>query len=275
MLKTIEKTELATTGQAFLSPVGEALRSPRILDMKKGEALEAILDVISVTFFVTGQKADEKLLAVLSKSTYEEVKEYFKWLRVGEIKLAMAKGARGEYGDFYGLNIRTFHQWIKGYQMSEIRKEELSRLKSDDPEPLANVDRNKVSSDYWRTVLAIFEAIRSGSAPYIPLAHKMMHKMWKEGLIEFSTARAAEYLKQAENSFYAQKAMMEKPKTKKESLQSISLLALISAMEADQLTDEQDKLIKATAAEIAIKDQLRTCDEQKFRTIIQKLIDRK
>jgi hypothetical protein len=273
MLKTIEPNQLAVVQQAE-NRVAVALQSRKILEMQKSEALTQMLNIISITYFETGQKTDDKMLAVLAKTTYEEVKEYFKWLRIGEMKVAFANGTRGEYGDYFGINIKTFHGWIKAFQTSEIRKAELQK-KNQQEEPPVVIDRNKAASDYWRTVLRIFEAVRSGENPAIPFAYTMIKKLWNEGLIYFDAATGAEYVAEAKREIKQEKESFGRPLSKKESVKLLSMAAMVAAIESDDLTEQQDRMIKARAAEIAIMKHFALCDEKHLRDTIQKIIDRK
>lgn len=48
-------------------------------------------------------------------------------LTLPEIAWAMMRGYRGEYGEYYGLTLKSFCEWIEGY-LSSLEKQESARL---------------------------------------------------------------------------------------------------------------------------------------------------
>jgi hypothetical protein len=50
-----------------------------------------------------------------------EIKRYFINLKIDELDLCFQNGVRKVYGEYFGLNIVTFHQWIKSFMAEEKR----------------------------------------------------------------------------------------------------------------------------------------------------------
>lgn len=52
-----------------------------------------------------------------------DIRNTMKWLRVEEIPYCFKLGVQGELGEYYGLNYRTYFNWIKSYYHSRERRE--------------------------------------------------------------------------------------------------------------------------------------------------------
>src|SRR5690606_11386191 len=52
----------------------------------------------------------------------QEIRENFPNIRIEEIPIAIKRGTRKEYGDYFGLNVISFSGFLKSYLESEDRK---------------------------------------------------------------------------------------------------------------------------------------------------------
>lgn len=53
----------------------------------------------------------------------QDLATYFPGIDTVEVKNIFERGVRDEYGDYYGLNARTFYRWTQAYVQSEAAKE--------------------------------------------------------------------------------------------------------------------------------------------------------
>lgn len=60
-------------------------------------------------------------LAILTAKLTADLFESYRFLTYGEVALCFELGIKGEYGDFMGLNMRTFSRWLKCYKTSDFR----------------------------------------------------------------------------------------------------------------------------------------------------------
>ena len=63
----------------------------------------------------------EEDMLIIAAKLCSELQESFPSLTFGEVSLCFELGAKGEYGEFMGLNMRTFARWLKAYRTSELR----------------------------------------------------------------------------------------------------------------------------------------------------------
>lgn len=106
-----------------------ALNTKLIVDMNQKEVQSDIIKILSKTYLDSGKIIDTKELLSLSGGVLNEVKRYFPNLKVGELDLCFQNGVRKQYGEYFGLNIVTFHQWIKSY-MAEDKRAEAIKIRS-------------------------------------------------------------------------------------------------------------------------------------------------
>ena len=137
----------------------QALTSTKILEMPKETVVNQIYDMLTKAYYDSGiQSPAPKDLVLLSKAIHDEIKAYFSFLRIDELRICLANGIRGEYGEFYGINIKSIHSWIRAYQISEKRRFKLNELKSEQP---IEVDKAKIEKEYWTSIRSKFEKFNS------------------------------------------------------------------------------------------------------------------
>lgn len=100
----------------------QALGDRRIAAYSVEELLPAVNTVLLQAYVLVGftppKSAD---VALLTSKLAADLQESYPFLTLRELSLCFELGAKGEYGDFMGLNLRTFTRWLKTYQTSELR----------------------------------------------------------------------------------------------------------------------------------------------------------
>jgi len=112
----------------------------------EADAIKKILQVLNKALVELGIKATgntreekKKYLVLTAKLILNDTKLYFPNVTVEEIQLAVARGIRNEYGEYFGLNVISVHKFIEGYIRSEARNTALERqrrfVESQKPKP--------------------------------------------------------------------------------------------------------------------------------------------
>lgn len=99
-----------------------AISDRRLISYQPGEILPAVNQILLQTYVLVGfapPKAND--LAILIAKLSADLQESYPSLTLQEVALCFELGAKGEYGDFMGLNLRTVTRWLKAYQTSDIR----------------------------------------------------------------------------------------------------------------------------------------------------------
>jgi hypothetical protein len=98
-----------------------ALNSKLIVDMQQQELKDRVIKTLAKTYIDCGKVIESKELMSLSNGVINEIKRYFINLKIDELDLCFQNGVRKQYGEYFGLNIVTFHQWIKSFMAEEKR----------------------------------------------------------------------------------------------------------------------------------------------------------
>lgn len=99
-----------------------ALADRRLATYQPAELVPAVNQILLQTYVLVGfTPPKERDLGILIAKVAADLQESYPSLTMQEVSLCFELGAKGEYGDFMGLNLRTFTHWLKAYQTSELR----------------------------------------------------------------------------------------------------------------------------------------------------------
>ena len=112
---------------AEISEVLSALSSRFVKDMTDEELFDYLLPVITKCFTDSGHKSPDNIQYFITE-VLNDVRQACKWqaLRKDELSIAFYKGIRKEYGDYVGLPVVRFAEFIKGYMTSITRSQALA-----------------------------------------------------------------------------------------------------------------------------------------------------
>jgi len=109
-----------------------SVREKKIIELalqpkiKEGEPVDIVtqfIAIITTAYTRSGQQADPATLALYADELYNSLLEKYPGVSVAEVKEALKEGVYGEYGEYYGLNPKTFIQFIESFLYSKERKE--------------------------------------------------------------------------------------------------------------------------------------------------------
>lgn len=99
-----------------------AISDRRLMSYQPGEILPAVNQILLQTYVLLGfTPPGANDLAILIAKLAADLQESYPSLTLPEVALCFELGAKGEYGDFMGLNLRTVTRWLKAYQTSDLR----------------------------------------------------------------------------------------------------------------------------------------------------------
>lgn len=111
----------------------QAALLPKVKDLEPLNVVNELITIITTTYTIAGQKPDESTLAIFADEFYTRVKEKYPAATIEEIRNALRAGVYGEYGDFFGLNPKTFFGFVNSYmhtaeRITAIKEFEAKRL---------------------------------------------------------------------------------------------------------------------------------------------------
>lgn len=241
------------------NPFVLALQSTKLSEMKKGDATKELIDILVKTYYDAGQvmpgssqQIQKENLQILAGALLEETKQ-FKFLRIEEIKIAFKNGVRGEYGDWFGINIKTFYQWIKGYQFDEKRKNALQAIKeANQVEYKPVMSESEAEYEWKQTIIRQFTEFKQGKPFHCAFPTQLFTHYEKSGAIKLTDAeKKAIYEKAKLEVLEKKKQLRLNPKNK---MHLGELCDFIRRAEDNTLRSNEQNEIKQHARIICIKN---------------------
>lgn len=99
--------------------------SPALKNIPENKLKGGLLDLISMVHFKCGYRIEDDDLELMLNLLYEELTPYH-YLTVTELETVFNKGYKEEYGEYFGLSVKTFIGWVERY-VKEHRQEELAK----------------------------------------------------------------------------------------------------------------------------------------------------
>jgi hypothetical protein len=100
----------------------EAGLTRKIVDQQPITAVETIKAIITTAYTIAGQQVpDGATLALYTDELFTKIIDTFKGITLDEVRAALRNGVYGEYGEYFGLNPRTFVKFIEAYLKSDER----------------------------------------------------------------------------------------------------------------------------------------------------------
>jgi hypothetical protein len=101
----------------------EAAFGPKINEINP-EAVEVdFVPILTKAFTIAGQHCDAGTLALYAGEIKDRLLRVFPNITIAEAKAAIEAGVYGNYGDYYGLNPKSFIGFIEAYLKSSDRRE--------------------------------------------------------------------------------------------------------------------------------------------------------
>ncbi|MND77475.1 hypothetical protein D3C80_691560 [compost metagenome] len=106
-----------------------AMKGKLVHIMKPFDLELEMIDLVTLIYLETGKRIEdseedhEAQVSILGQRFANELKLHFRFLTIDEVKLAVHKGLRKAYGEYYGVSTITFHNWLSAFQMDKKRIE--------------------------------------------------------------------------------------------------------------------------------------------------------
>lgn len=95
---------------------------PTLSQLQAINALDLLTDTVNMAYSLCGQKPDMETVAVTVNELYTRLMETYPHCTVEEVRTAIRNGVFDEYGEYFGLNVKTFVMFIRAYLFSEQRR---------------------------------------------------------------------------------------------------------------------------------------------------------
>mgnify|MGYP002623774177 FL=1 len=172
------------------------------------EIAAAVKALVVKTIFESGQNMEPDEQAETVNGVTRDIFTDFVGYRIPEIAEAFRLGVRGELGEYYGVSVKSFHQWLRTY-----RDEHLNDLKSKvlgslpEPTELTEEQKAKIKAEWIENHLRLFEEYRDGEIEFdqIRFAAHFWEHLRKEGLVTTDEQAREEFVGEAMNQIKREK----------------------------------------------------------------------
>lgn len=113
-----------------VSKLMKAALSIKISALERPAALGYIVAALTAVYTISGQKVEAETLAINAEEFYTRLLEKYPHATIEEIKIALRNGVYDEYGDYYGLNVKSFMHFVKCFLYSDERREAFKEYES-------------------------------------------------------------------------------------------------------------------------------------------------
>lgn len=220
-------------------------QSNRIADCSDKEIDDALLNAISMAYFQSGQALNAGIVNAEIKELIPDLRIYFSTVCIGEIALFFKQGIDGMHGEYFGLNCKTYRQWLRSGMGSTARLEALKKQRkfleelNMPPEPTAEEKEALV----LKGVLDSFAEFKKTRFVY-DTGNITYNWLDSKKIIPFTTERKKDIIKKAEANIRSE--MMGKIQVALSSIERNKIKA-----EMDGLSDK-DIRIKSEAKRVAL-----------------------
>ena len=184
--------------------IKQALNSSKIMDESPDMAKKFLIGVITRVYIMAGQAASKEILEFMANELCKDLYCRFKGLTLKEVELALSNGAKGLYGEYYGINIRSFNQFLNDYVFSEERRTALEEenIRVDTKKQIAvkgtRTTEEIEQMDYTNALDLFEEYKRTKECPdYGNVVYNYLDRL---GLIQFSVEEKWQMMDEARNS---------------------------------------------------------------------------
>ena len=172
----------------FTNKMRMAFQTPRITDIMPKDLTDfASAQIIQCYIMVGYLTYNEKDISVLAAKLCSDLRESYPYLHRGEVVICFELGAKGEYGDYSGVNLRTFCKWLKAYKTSDLRYQMIKQLEQEkEVKALPAVSREYNEEKMNLLIIRRFHEYKNCPDLEIPLASILYKDLQSRGFIRNS-----------------------------------------------------------------------------------------
>lgn len=109
----------------------EAALQPKINAQPAVDVVSTFVSIVTTAYTRAGFKMpDEATVFIYADEFYSALMEKYPKVTIPEVREALKEGVYGEYGEFTGLNPKTFMQFVKAFLFSKERKEAMLQFEN-------------------------------------------------------------------------------------------------------------------------------------------------
>ena len=182
--------------------------------MSQSFGIKSISEVIHNAMINVGMNPTEgqgDVLLNIAENVYKLINDKYKTITINEFKLACLNGSLEDYGKYYGINLKTISDWLKGYLNDENKKKAMAEWnKMLDLVQVRNYTDQQKEQIIVDGCIHFFNEYRQNGllkqtlAPVDSLCAVFYDKLKEKQLLIFTKERKLEIYKEAESKYTKQ-----------------------------------------------------------------------
>lgn len=149
---------------------------PRIKSLDESEVRNNLVETMALVIWESGFNMSKDEQKLLINYMINEINSDFNGLTLEEVKIALKKGLRGQYGDVIGLNVRMMYSWLESY-ISETKREAMKQLqliKNDEPVQISEDIKKKWHNKWLEMCIEAYEEYKEkGETTFIDIKNNL------------------------------------------------------------------------------------------------------
>lgn len=228
--------------------IAEALKSDRVKNCDTAKLNNTIARAVGDACQIIGHQFHAADINFIVLRMLEILREDYPAMRIEEFPIAVRKGAMGEYGEFFGINVATVTGFVKAYMASEKRSQQVALLHQPSEKKLPSAEEiEKMETDM---IIMAFEKFKK-QGHYEDFGNHVYHKLDARGLITFTNDVKHGFMKQARQNIESR----NNPATASSLPERNKMLAFLEQLEAGDASSEA--VIKSEAKKVALTEYFR------------------
>lgn len=149
---------------------------PKIKNLDESEVRNSLVETMALIIWESGFNMSKDEQKLLINYMINEINLDFSGLTLEEVKIALKKGIRGQYGDVIGLNVRMMYSWLESY-ISETKREAMKQLqliKNNDPEQVSEDIKKNWHNKWLEMCIEAYEEYKEkGETTFIDIKNNL------------------------------------------------------------------------------------------------------
>ena len=176
--------------------IRQNLEGERIVKIKNDLLKSSLARIVPTLFIIAGQQPDRQNVRIIWQELASDLQKRYKLLTLSEVEYVLLNGVKGEYGEYFGVNIVSINKWLRAYYNSDERHAALAERNrpalpqrtepTEEEREQAFLDRYKLLLDTYR---------RDGRC--VDYGNLVYGWLDKKGLVAFTNGQKNEFIDRA------------------------------------------------------------------------------
>lgn len=178
-------------------------RDTRLNKIPAFEKIDWVIALISKTFALAGQTSDAKNTNLLAKEILRDLETRYKLLAIEEVEEIFTNGVRGDYGEYFGINVSTISKWFRAYSDGGKHAEYLTKKIEQNT---LMIPQTSSLTDGEIEEIMISGAIRcfneyKANGSFLDIGNPIYKFLRKRGLLQLDEEMVTEHLDRARDEY--------------------------------------------------------------------------